>query len=145
MHTSVKIVIEDLHYRDIPFGLMYLPPDVMFPYGCLGVPTGGEWLLGKMNVKRMRSGLHPLRFPTPDVPTVIVDDVWTTGRSVRAFYNEHKIRPDAIWVMFLRGMPPSDIPFGYLVDARNLPLWEAKECPLCAVTKVARGTGDTML
>lgn len=134
-HTPVRIVVEKL-------GLDWLPPlPADFAVGetaFLGVPTGGAWI-----AKRLKESYWTGRLQKGK-PTHIIDDVWTTGTSVREFIAAQGLDPKAclVWVMFLRGDPPPEGEFAgftYHVDARHLPLWTAKECPLCFTSKFSAG------
>lgn len=123
-HTDVKIVVEKL--REVPYW-GYACPSEWLPSPVVGVPTGGAWLAEKMQAYKDGSG-----------PIVVVEDVWTTGASVRQFIKEQGIENPLVWVMFLRGeLPPiSDFPFfSYYCDARNLPLWAAEHCPYCEAAR----------
>ncbi len=62
-----------------------------------GVPTGGE---------RIARGMQ--RHTTPGCPLIlVVDDVWTTGGSMRRFMDAHDLPTHRGAVLFARGPVPS--------------------------------------
>lgn len=125
-HTNVKIVVEKLlEHRWEHIERLLLGSSLPREWLCnpiYGVPTGGISLANK---------LFTANTPESTGSAVVIDDVWTTGGTVRRFIEEIGIPHPLVWVMFLRGEPPTDIPFAYHIDARNLPLWEPDECPIC--------------
>jgi len=128
-HTNVKIVVEKL--REVPYWGHACPPEWL-PSPVVGVPTGGVWLAEAMYANKDGSG-----------PIVVVEDVWTTGASVKQFIKEKGIENPLVWVMFLRGEPPTDLPFSYYCDARNLPLWTAELCPYCNPKRLIKHGSQT--
>ncbi len=68
------------------------------PFGDVqGVPTGGERLVS------------PFRAYVTAGPTLIVDDVWTTGKSMRNFARERGIGHWRGFVAFTRGPLPPEV------------------------------------
>lgn len=68
----------------------------------LGVPTGGYALA---------SALKQYATDDPSHPTLVVDDVFTTGGSIERFISSLNERNDPylVWVVFARKPPPPNI------------------------------------
>lgn len=83
------------------------------PFGYLyGVPTGGE---------RVAAALEKYRDPAEPV-ILVVDDVWTTGGSMRAYMDAEGIPTHRGAVLFARGPVPSWVTPLWIIHPG---LWEA--------------------
>lgn len=94
--SNFKIECDELTYADVETLCFLISRKFEF-IGVHGVPTGGY---------KFAEGLQKYSDPMLDAPTLIVDDVLTTGKSMEEFVKIHKIKNAIGVVIFARGKCP---------------------------------------
>ena len=97
LKSDFKIDCDDLSYADIECLCYLISKRVKF-FSVFGVPSGGI---------KFQNELRQYCSNNPDYPTLIVDDVLTTGKSINNFVKEQNVIKNRIGVViFSRGKCP---------------------------------------
>lgn len=98
--SSFKIECDDLTDDEVAAGCALLAK-VLPPFGSVaGVPTGGL---------RLEEAMASHLTPAPNLPLLIIDDVWTTGGSIRRFVDKYAWPEIITAVFFARGPTPPNV------------------------------------